>query len=167
MNHRTFATAAIGALLLFATPGPAGANDAEILREAQDRAQIEQLMWDYVRAIDSFNADAYVAVFTPDGTFNATSGSEALRKMVVDLKTGQDERRAKGEAIAAMHHFMANQHIEFVDRDHARVHYYWQTVFAGRSLTPPPRLAAAGRGVDEVVRVDGKWLIRSRNVAPD
>jgi hypothetical protein len=27
-------------------------------------------------------------------------------------------------------------------------------------------VAAVGRSVDDLVRVDGKWLIRSRNVAP-
>jgi ketosteroid isomerase-like protein len=157
---------AIAAALALVMPSAAMANDADILRESQDRARIEKLMWDYVRAIDSWNAEAYASVFTPDGAFNAVKGSDALRKMVVDMKKSQDDRRAKGEVIHPMHHFMANQTIEFVDPDHARVYYYWQTVFAGRSLDTPPRMAAAGRGIDDVVRIGGKWLIKSRNVAP-
>jgi hypothetical protein len=163
---RKLKAAAFAVLMLVATPGPAAASDADILRESQDRAAITQLMWTYVRAIDTLNPDAYAAVFTPDGTFNAVKGSDALRKMVVDLKRSQDDRRAKGEAIPAMHHVMSNDHIEFIDKDHARYHYYWMTVFAGQPSGPAPRVAAAGRGVDEVVRVDGKWLIQSRNVAP-
>jgi hypothetical protein len=163
---RKLKAAALAVLMLVATPGPAAASDADILRESQDRAAITQLMWTYVRAIDTLNPDAYAAVFTPDGTFNAVKGSDALRKMVVDLKRSQDDRRAKGEAIPAMHHVMSNDHIEFIDKDHARYHYYWMTVFAGQPNGPAPRVAAAGRGVDEVVRVDGKWLIQSRNVAP-
>ena len=157
----------LAALLVIATPALAAADDAQFVQEMRDRVKIEQLMWDYVRAIDSFNADAYAKTFTPDGAFNSVTGSEALKKMVTDLKTDQDARRAKGEQIPPMHHMMSNQTIEFVSPDHARVHYYWQTVFAGKSRIPPPRLAAAGRGVDDVVRVNGAWLIRHRNVAPE
>ena len=151
-----------------APPTAAAAMPADAaLAQAQDRAAIEQLMWNYVRAIDGFDPDAYAGVFTPDGAFGKTKGSEALRKMVADLKKSQDDRRAKGETIGAMHHMMANQTIAFSDRDHAKVHYYWQTVFAGKTMTPPPRMAAAGRGVDDVVRINGTWLISNRNVAPD
>jgi len=161
------AGAFIAALLAIAMPANAATSDADFVQEMRDRVKIEQLMWDYVRAIDSFNADAYARVFTPDGTFNTVKGSDALRKMVTDLKSDQDGRRAKGESIPPMHHMMSNQTIEFVSPDHARVHYYWQTVFADKTRNPPPRLAAAGRGVDNVVRVDGVWLISNRNVTPD
>jgi hypothetical protein len=168
MKHRNrFAAAALGAMLVLATPGVAQAADADILRETQARADIQTLMWNYVRAIDSFNPDAYVAVFTPDGEFLGTKGSDALRKMVVDLKKSQDDRRAKGESIGAMHHIVTNATIEFVDKDHARYQYYWMTVFGGAAgAQPPPRVAAVGRGVDDVVRVNGKWLIKTRNVSP-
>lgn len=166
-SSKRIALAAMATMLAFAAPGAASASDADILREAQDRASIEKLMWGYVRAIDGFNPQAYVDVFTPDGSFGRTQGSEALRKMVVDLKKSQDDRRAKGEQILAMHHIMSNQTIEFVDKDHARVYYYWMTVFGGAAgVTPVPRVAAVGRGVDDVVRVGDKWLIKTRNVAP-
>jgi hypothetical protein len=39
-------------------------------------------------------------------------------------------------------------------------------VFGAAGEDTPLRVAAAGRGVDELVRVDGEWLIESRNVAP-
>jgi hypothetical protein len=158
---------AFAALMALATPTLATASDQDVIRESQDRAQIETLMWNYVRAIDSFNPDAYAAVFTPDGAFGGTKGSDALRKMVGDLKKSQDDRRAKGEKILAMHHIVSNASIEFVDRDHARYRYYWMTVFGGAAgVEPAPRVAAVGRGIDDVVRVNGKWLIQTRNVAP-
>ena len=47
------------------------ASDADILREAQDRADIQQLMWNYVRALDSTNEEAYANVFTEDGQFGS------------------------------------------------------------------------------------------------
>lgn len=162
-RHRT-AGAVLGALLLLATPAFGQASDADVLREARDRAQIEQLMWDYVEAIDGWNPDAYAAVFTEDGAFGATKGRAALREMVVGLKKSQDDRRAGGATIGNMHHIMSNLNIEFVTPDHARVYYYHMTVF-GNGLTPPPNVASVGRGMDDVVRVNGKWLIRNRNVA--
>lgn len=162
--------AAFGALLLLASAGPAFAEHGapagheQVLREAADRAAIEQLMWDYVAAIDGWNSDAYAATFTEDGAFLGTKGRAALRQMVVDLKKSQDERRAGGATIGNMHHVMSNMNIEFVTPDHARVYYYHMTVF-GNGLNPPPNVASVGRGLDDVVRVDGKWLIKNRNVA--
>ena len=165
--------AALGALLLAAAPAPALAQEAghsamaeheKILREAADRAAIEQLMWDYVEAIDGWNPDAYAAAFTEDGEFLGTKGHDALRQMVIDLKKSQDERRASGATIGNMHHVMSNMNVEFVTPDHARVYYYHMTVF-GNGRNPPPNVASVGRGVDDVVRVDGKWLIKTRNVA--
>jgi len=169
MARRPALAAALGALLLGPVPAiaqsaPDATATAELLREMKDRAEIEQLMWDYVAAIDGWNADAYAATFTEDGAFLGTKGHDALRKMVVDMKKSQDDRRANGDEIANMHHVMSNMNIEFVTPDHARVYYYHQTVF-GNGLTPPPRVASVGRGVDDVVRVNGKWLIQNRNVA--
>jgi uncharacterized protein (TIGR02246 family) len=164
MNHAYRAAAMLAAMLIIAAPGAASAQ-ADAGREARDRAQIAQLMWNYARALDSWNAEAYAQVFTPDGAFGATKGREALRKMVVDLKKSGEER-AKGQPQGAMHHVMTNEHIEFTGPDRARVHYYWMTVFAGATQGQAPRVAAVGRGVDDVVRVDGKWLIQSRDVAP-
>ncbi|MGC2418407.1 MAG: hypothetical protein WA434_11715, partial [Candidatus Acidiferrales bacterium] len=57
-------------------------------------------------------------------------------------------------------------YLEFIDKDHARLQAYWQTVFAGQGTTVPVRVAAAGREVDDLVRVNGQWLIQSRDVAP-
>lgn len=134
--------------------------------EAADRVAIEDLMWRYVRAADTLDANAYAAVFTEDGSFNNVQGRDALRDMISGMAEGQAERRASGDLTGNMYHVMANQTIEFVSPDHARVHYYWQTMFAGNDLANPPRIAAGGRGVDDVVRVGDEWLIQSRNVVP-
>jgi hypothetical protein len=163
--------AALAALLALATPSLAAASDADIAREAQDRLLINDLMWNYVRAIDTLNEDAYPATFTPDGVFTAGAkpvrGQAALRQMVTDLKKGRADREAKGAPKQPpTHHIITNVHIAFADKDHARMDSYWMTVFPGAPNTQPPRLAAAGRGIDQLVRVNGKWLIQSSDVAP-
>jgi hypothetical protein len=44
----------------------------------QDRIAIEQLMWDYIRALDSGNAEAYAALFAPDGQFGFVTSTTGL-----------------------------------------------------------------------------------------
>jgi hypothetical protein len=43
---------------------------------------------------------------------------------------------------------------------------YWMRVFGAAGETTPLRVAAAGREYDELVRVNGRWLIKVRDVAP-
>jgi hypothetical protein len=110
-------------------------------------------------------------VFTEDGQFgagpNATRGRAALREMVVGLETGRNERdAASGTTSPAMHHVITNSNIEFVDPNHARYYSYWMTVFGPAKQGETPRVAAVGRGVDELVKINGQWFIQSRNVAP-
>lgn len=165
---RITAGAAIALLLMTGVACSVAADDVAA-REARDRAEIEALMWTYVRALDTADADAYAAVYTEDGQFsagaNATVGRDALRTMVAGIRQRREQAAAKGEAQAPMYHMTMNEHLEFVDEDHARMHAYWQTVFGAAGETPV-RVAAAGRSVDELVRVNGQWLIQSRNVAP-
>jgi uncharacterized protein (TIGR02246 family) len=162
---------ALAAGLLQLTPASARADEAMLLQQVQDRAAIEALMWRYVRALDTLDADAYAAVFTADGKFGsgqtARQGRAALKEMVTELKNGRVEREANGAAASpAMYHVIANHTLEFVDRDHARYDAYWMTVFGAAGTEQPSRVAAAGRSVDMLVRVNGEWLIESRDVAP-
>jgi uncharacterized protein (TIGR02246 family) len=146
------------------------ADDAAALRESQDRAAIEALMWSYVRALDSMDAEAYASVFTDDGTFGSGNtqrkGRADLKAMVADLKKGRDERAAAGTPSAPMYHVIANHQITFTGPNEARYDSYWMTVFGAVGSDTPSRVAAAGRGVDQLVRVNGQWLIKNRNVAP-
>ena len=146
-----------------------GAQD-NAARETRDRAEIEALMWRYTRALDTMNADAYASAYTPDGQFvagaNATKGHVALKKMVADLKDRAAAAAAKGEVRPPMYHMTMNTHLTFVDKDHARLEAYWQTVFGAVGQNVPVRVAAAGRSVDQLVRVNGQWLIENRDVAP-
>ena len=144
--------------------------DADLVREMRDRKQIEDLMWRYTRALDTYDADAYAAAYTPDGQFsagtNVTKGREALRKMIADLRQRNADAKAKGQPAPAMYHMTANERVTFTDKDHARIEAYYITAFAAAGPNTPLRVAAVGRSVDDLVRVSGQWLISSRNVAP-
>ena len=164
-----FSIAAFLVVALVSSPAAAAENETE--RQVHDRAQIEKLMWQYVRALDTENAEAYAAAFTPDGQFgsgaNAVKGREALKKMINDFRQRAAESESKsGEKRPAMYHVIANSDLEFLDKDHARLEAYWMTVFAAGGPKTPSRVAAAGREVDELVRLNGQWLIKTRDVAP-
>lgn len=149
----------------------ARAGEADVIQQIEDRAAIEALMWRYVRALDTLDADGYAAVFTPDGKFssgtNVRQGAASLKEMVAELKKGRAEREAAGQPPSPpMYHVITNDSIEFVDRDHARYDAYWMTVFAAAGEGQTPRVAAVGRSVDMLVRVGDRWLIQSRDVRP-
>jgi len=147
----------------------ASKSDDEVLRQTRDRQQIEELMWRYARALDTGNAEAYAALYTTDGQFgsgaNATKGREALKQMIAAPR----QRQAGAEPAAPrpqLYHTTANHQVVFTDKDHARIDAYHITMAAGAGPQTPPRVAGVGRSIDELERVNGQWLIKSRNVAP-
>ena len=154
------AVAAVVAVAFLST-GLVGQDNSA--REEKDRAEIEALMWRYTRALDTGDGTTYAATYTADGQFsagtNATKGREALKKMV-------DGLRDQAAARPPLYHMEANSWLEFVDKDHARHHAYYLTVSGAGAQNEPPRIAAAGRSVDHLERVNGKWLIKVRDVTP-
>ena len=132
-------------------------------REARDRAEIEGLMWKYTRALDSGDGATYASTYTADGQFvaggNPTKGRDALSKLVV-------QRPAAGApARAPLYHMELNHWIEFMDKDHVRYHAYYLTVSGALGQETPARIVAAGQSLDTMERVNGKWLIKTRDVA--
>lgn len=151
-------TAGIGVLLL--------SPFAMTQDRAADREAINELMWRYARALDSFNPDAYAALYTEDGQFvaggNATAGREALWQMIEDLRSRRETQAAEGNPAAPLYHMTTDSWTEFIDDTRARHHTYWLTVSGGN----PVNVLAAGRGVDRLVKVNGRWLIETRDVTP-
>jgi uncharacterized protein (TIGR02246 family) len=172
---RTKTLGLVVALTTLGLASVAAADDADVLREARDRAEIEALMWRYARALDTGNAEAYAATYTEDGQFgtgaNATKGREALKAMV----GGTGAAPAGGAPRPQLYHMTANHYIEFIDADHARIHAYYITA-AGASGTggaggaggeqTAPRVVAVGRSIDTLVRTSDGWRIQIRDVQP-
>jgi uncharacterized protein (TIGR02246 family) len=147
----------------------ASKSNDDVVREARDRQEIDELMWRYARALDTGNADAYAALYTADGQFSAggtaTKGREALKKMIAGTRQPQAGAQPATPR-PPMYHTTANHQIVFTDKDHARIDAYHITLVAGAGRETPPRVAGVGRSIDELERVNGQWLIKSRNVAP-
>ena len=137
-----------------------------LAERTDDREAIEELMWRYARALDTGDADAYAAVYTEDGQFGvgptATKGREALRNMIAGFSGGRNSANPPPQ----LYHMTADTWIEFIDATHARHHSYWMTMRAA-SGDSPAGVAAVGVGVDDLVKVDGQWLIQVRNISAE
>lgn len=155
--------AGIVALLLVALLGYRTVAKNATQARAEDRAQIENLMWNYSRALYTQNPDAYAALYTPDGQFgtgaNAVKGRDALKKMIVNLK----QRLAGQQPVYVMD---VNTSVEFPDRDHAHLEAYWLEVSPRTGPNVAARVVNAGREVEELERINGQWLLKLRDAAP-
>jgi hypothetical protein len=161
---------AITLLVLGAAP-IARASDADVIREAKDRADIDVLIWRYVQALDNIDVEAYPTFFTEDGSIccehgHTYKGRTEIRTLLQEVKDSRAAAQAKGEKVPKLYHPIFNSHIEFRSKDQAHIDSYWFTAFAEQPPNGAPKITLVGRCEDEVVRVDGKWLIRSRNVFP-
>jgi uncharacterized protein (TIGR02246 family) len=136
--------------------------------QALERSRIEELLWRYARTLDSADADGYAAVYTEDGEFTSGNqsikGRAALHKFVADLKKSREDRKARGENPGGTLHMTANHRIEFTSPTTATVHSYWITMFPAAGRENPARVGAVGRAEDKLVKVEGQWLIKVRNV---
>jgi uncharacterized protein (TIGR02246 family) len=155
--------------VLFAAIGVAAAENAETvaLQKLLDRAEIEELVVSYVTALDTLDADAYEGVFTEDGVYELPggivhTGRAAIRKIVTDLQAARARNEAAGTPSPRLYHVMANSSIEILDATNARHQSYAQTVRAadnGQFI-----VGFMGRYEDVLVKVDGRWLVKSRKL---
>ncbi len=159
-----------GVVLMATVSSATFAADDDVLREIKDREEINKLMWDYARALDTGNAQAFAANFTEDGQFgrgaNAVKGREALSKMAGGFRKQRLEPEVKSAQTRYMYHMTANHHIEFIDKDHAVFHGYWIAFVSTTGQNQQPTIVGVGRELNELVRVKGKWLIRMRDITP-
>jgi uncharacterized protein (TIGR02246 family) len=139
------------------------ADDDQMLA---DRAEIEELITRYVTALDGLDADAYENVFTVDGEYDVTGtvykGRAAIRKIVTDLQASRARNEAAGTPSPQLYHVMANHSIEILDATNARHQSYAQTV----RLADNGQFVVGfmGRYEDVLVKVDGRWYIKSRKL---
>lgn len=132
----------------------------------EDRIAVEDVMARYVWAVDSLDAEGYVAVFTEDAIIDSngriSKGHGEIRKIVTDLIKRRDDNKAKGLPTANLYHVISNVRITFPKADQAVYQSYWQTV--RRDADGKMTAAAMGRTEDHLVKRKGTWLIQLRKL---
>src|SRR5438067_8524104 len=120
------------AVLISLLIAPALVTAKENLGAYEDRSAVEDVMARYVWAVDSLDAEGYVAVFTEDAVIDSngsiSKGHEEIRKMVTDLIKRRDDNKAKGLPTSNLYHMISNVRITFPKADAAVHQSYWQTV---------------------------------------
>lgn len=148
----------------------AGAEQQYGASYAADRAEIEDLMARYLFAIDYFDWDAYVATFAPDGELEFASGTskgrDAIRTAVTNFSKGIGKfyHTADGNP-AKLRHVILQSTIR-VEGDHAWARSLWLEM-ANHGEGDQPKIGTYGMYEDEMVKLDGRWLFRKRNVLND
>ena len=125
----------------------------------RDRVEIEALVARYNKAIDTGDADAWAATFTPDGEFHGIVGdfvgTDELAKFV--RAYASEEQFAE---FASAQHWVTNIVLEG-DGDEAEM-------FAHVMMVAPQseggRIILVGHYEDTLVKVDGRWLFAKRVV---
>ena len=145
---------------------PALVTAEENLGTYEDRIAVEDVMARYVWAVDSLDADGYVAVFTKDAVIdsngNFSKGHEEIRKIVTSLIQRRDDNKAKGLPPSNLYHVISSVRITFPKPGEALHQSYWQTV--RRDNDGKMTAAAMGRSEDRLVKRNGAWLIQWRKL---
>ncbi|WP_326600774.1 nuclear transport factor 2 family protein [Rhodococcus sp. PD04] len=119
----------------------------------EDLEAIRKLDAQYCRHLDDGNWDALMDLFTDDGEFDGLShprGKEEMRTFFAGLADG---------GLTSFWHFITNLEID-LDGDGATVRsFLWQPC-----VTDGAPAIAAGRYNDEVVKIDGRWLYKVKQV---
>ncbi len=117
----------------------------------QDYIDIQQLYAQYNWAIDAGDIEGYVALYTPDGSFNTFNGAEGLRTFM------------KGRPAGTRRHWNTNLAIT-PSPEGARGKVYLMLIDVGQK---PPAVATAARYDDVIVKTSGGWRFKKRQTFAD
>jgi SnoaL-like domain len=120
-----------------------------------DYVEIEQLYARYNIALDSGDAEAWVATFTPDGTFNTSSGREGLLKFA---KEWHEKRNG-----ANRRHWNSNLRLMGTPEG-AEGSVYLMLLDVS---TRPASIALTGMYSDTLVKTADGWRFKKRQVKGD
>jgi len=143
-----------------AAPPPSASIEAR-LQHVEDELAIRRILVDYAAFLDSRDYDGYAALFATNGEWIGGGGSHkgraAIRAMLANVLG------PAGAANRANFHLITNPRVTIEgDKAHATSRYLF--VMRGADGRPQPSLA--GIYTDDLMRVDGQWLIQ-RRVADD
>jgi uncharacterized protein (TIGR02246 family) len=149
--------------LLIAVPVPAAAQSGAVearLQRMEDREQIQQLLLDYGRHLDSRDLAAYAALFAADGEWVGGFGSVKGRPQI---QAFMEKNLGTAPNRAGNYHLLTNFVIT-VNGDTATAWSRWAFVVPGERGAA---IAQAGRYDDALVRENGAWRFKRRVASND
>lgn len=131
------------------------------IQRMEDESAIRRIIVDYAAFLDGRNYDAYAALFTQDGEWTGGGGSHKGRPAIREMLAST---LGPGGAINRNNfHIISNPQIDVMGDEARSVSRY---LFVMRAADGRPQPSLAGVYTDDLVRENGKWLIK-RRVADD
>jgi hypothetical protein len=135
---------------------------------AEDRALIEDLQARYMFALDFGDVETYLSTFTPDGILDIGDGEikghDAIRKIIGGMPNRKEAPAGDAAKLrpATGRHNISNIVIK-VDGNKASGRAYWFH-YGNNNSQRTATLDSYGHYVDEMVKVNGKWLFSKRRI---
>ena len=138
-------------------------DEAARLQRLEDIAEIDRLIVDYARHLDTRDLHAYSRLFCADGEWSGNTGyaqgPDAIQAMLEERLPPNPP--APGPT---SRHVVSNPVID-VDGDSATASVTWALIRRGEH--DEPRLALLGHYDDVLAREDGRWRFKSRRAHID
>jgi ketosteroid isomerase-like protein len=134
---------------------------------ANDRAEIENLSNKYMVAVDAGDIETVMSTWADDGRLEwvggVENGKEEIRAAMSNFGGARYEAVPEGATARQRTRHQIINHVIDVDGDTATTTAYW---FAMTNRTPQGdvQLLYMGHYEDLLVRVNGKWLFKTRKV---
>ncbi|MDI9611749.1 MAG: nuclear transport factor 2 family protein [Acidobacteriota bacterium] len=138
------------------------------LTTLMERAAIEELFIDYYAQFRPDSAHDFMSFFTADGRLDVNgmvaNGIEEIRAMYAGIQGGGEEKPKAADAVpeGVSEMMLTNMKID-VEGDKAVATFLWHSIKA-ELVTTEGKIVEYGRERSELVKQDGKWLIKNRVV---
>ncbi len=156
------AGAAFVLLTQLATPAAAQQVTMDTLL---DRIQIEDLLTRYYYDLSQGKAHELSDYFTADAMLDVDGTIAHGRDEIAKLYGGGPARKADAAPRPQNHMMLTNPVIE-VRGNRAIAHVIWTGV-SNSGIGKPPTVTEQGREDSELVKLEGKWLIKRRYISSD
>jgi uncharacterized protein (TIGR02246 family) len=145
---------------IVAQKAPAGESVESRLKRFEDKEEIQSLLLDYGRHLDSRDFKSYSSLFAKDGEWVGGFGSVSGP---ANIQAFMEKNMGTGPNRAGNYHLLSNFVIT-VSGDTATAWSRWAFVVPGQSGAT---ISQAGRYDDTLVRENGRWKFKRRVASND
>jgi 3-phenylpropionate/cinnamic acid dioxygenase small subunit len=124
----------------------------------EDKDAIREVLAEYCFRLDDGRFDEMAALFTDDGTWETAFGKATGRAAIAELARSL---RARGEQPRPRAVHLTTNIAIALDGARAQVRSNWMVM---QNSSQGPRIGSGGAYIDEMVRVDSRWLFRHRKI---
>jgi uncharacterized protein (TIGR02246 family) len=139
-----------------------------------EKIAIQELFARYVYALDTLDPKAYSALFTPDAVIALVGkeyrGTAEIEKLVQGFRDQIDFTKIKADSHGRKFDYVRHVNTSFiinVTGNTATSESYFVEVKSNAETHQPPSVVNMGRYEDTLVKQNGEWLFKKRDIIVD